>query len=55
MALTYHAQKERDEQVLKMIEDGLSVNAIAQKLEISPKAVRKFLRVRGWKTKYMEK
>ena len=53
MRLTLKKTKEREEQILKWIDQGLTINDMAQRLEVRPEAVRKFLKVREWETKGM--
>ena len=43
-----HAMKKREEQVRKMIEDGLNMAEMARKLGITPQSVSKFLKLRKW-------
>jgi len=43
-----HTMKKREEQVRKMIDEGMIVADMARKLGITPQSVSKFLKVRGW-------
>ena len=49
--LTIKERAEMEAQYRRMLDDGLTVRQIADKLGISTQAVRKFLKVRGWTVK----
>lgn len=53
MRLTLKETKKREADVQKWIDQGLTINDMAQRLEVRPEAVRKFLKVREWETKGM--
>lgn len=45
------AQTTKRETLIKgLIDDGLTVNQIARRLDVSQQAIRKFINLRGWKT-----
>jgi uncharacterized protein YjcR len=46
--MNYLEIKEREEQVQKMIADGMIMADMARELGITPQSVHKFLRTRGW-------
>jgi transposase len=54
MSLTYHQIKEREEIVEKMIADGKSISQMAKEVGITQQSMHKFLKVRGWKTAFVE-
>lgn len=49
--LTIKERAEREQAYLQMIDKGMSVAEMAEKLGISKQAVRKFLKLRGWQVK----
>ena len=53
MRLTLKETRKREDQIKKWIDQGLTINDMAQRLEVRPEAVRKFLKVREWETKGM--
>ena len=54
MPMTALKRLEREKRIKEMIEEGMSVSQMARELGISQQSVWKFLKVRGWKTKYMD-
>ena len=51
MPLTYSQMREREEQVLGLIDEGLNSAQIADRVGVRPQSMARFLKTRNWKTK----
>ena len=48
--LTLQERQEREAEVRRMLDEGLTVNEMARKLGVSQQSMSKFLKRRGWET-----
>lgn len=48
--LTLQERHEREAEVRRMLDEGLTVNEMARKLGVSQQSMSKFLKRRGWET-----
>ena len=49
--LTIQERAKLEERYMAMIDDGLTVAEMAEKLEVTQQAVRKFMKLRNWTLK----
>jgi lambda repressor-like predicted transcriptional regulator len=54
-ALTYQEKLDREVDIKKLLDKGMSLSQMSRELGISQQSVHKFLNVRGWGTVEMKK
>ena len=51
--MTAQQKLEREKIVRELIDEGLSINEIAERVGVRQQSMQKFLKARGWKTRNM--